>query len=704
MIALTQPIAGVDDRHEQKVLAILAQLSRTLPAWRAGKDLQAEIASRSAERTPLLSRQSKLREESRDVEAQIAGLARRRDMLISFGLGLASLLLAGAILWACLTSTVEKRALALVLLLVYPPVWARRKFRREKERLVELRTRSEREQAQVADEIGRINERLATISRELADRPVSFPEIRLAEICFPVLQRKILGYDCLLDGSGVFPVAKLSTIDLSDVGDGLEPIAEAVSQLVNVPVLLAPASSFTGDEPLERLYGEEDEFQKLVAAFTGILGRVRDISLPLPLIPGRSPVAAAIPKGKPLEQGHGNVIEIVGADVGPGSVEEFVARVNDVSIHGQRTLASLNRTFEALSSIGRLYARARSGSINHLHQQLFDVLDRASWCTKRFYCPRSIQSPSFVYDTLGICFEEAHAMPLADLLTKMRGDPVIAARLAERPDLVEQLRVAALSVEEFGPEMARDPQGNPLPPEPRAIYIEDQYAEALKQFRLALTAALFGSTNPTLCFSEESRVHYDPTVEEWRSAVSPHAYSTGQVQRYGQILKVQNDLLFPMWEQLWQEKADFRKSELFRTNESLIRMSEKESEKLIEIGNQFRADMRTIREHVYLLEPELIAQIGEVRRFKDGMGALGLLSETHRAMLADDKLGNLTIPEGSLLAEGHAHETLLGLEPKNQTARRGTVHDPIDDARAPGILIAHTVQRTPRLVLTAGVS
>jgi hypothetical protein len=37
----------------------------------------------------------------------------------------------------------------------------------------------------------------------------------------------------------------------------------------------------------------------------------------------------------------------------------------------------------------------------------------------------------------------------------------------------------------------------------------------------------------------------------------------------------------------------------------MIRMSEKESEKLIEIGNQFRSDMRGNRENIYLIEAVL---------------------------------------------------------------------------------------------------
>src|SRR6185312_10039055 len=97
--------------------------------------------------------------------------------------------------------------------------------------------------------------------------------------------------------------------------------------------------------------------------------------------------------------------------------------------------------------------------------------------------------------------------------------------------------------------------------------------------------------------------------------------------KYGSVIKAYSDLMIPLWEHLWTEKADFRKSELFRTNESMIRMSEKESEKLINVADQFRADMRTVRENVYLIESDLKSKYSEIISFRDSMGRLGLLSE-----------------------------------------------------------------------------
>jgi hypothetical protein len=206
-----------------------------------------------------------------------------------------------------------------------------------------------------------------------------------------------------------------------------------------------------------------------------------------------------------------------------------------------------------------------------------------------------------------------------------------------------------------------------------------------------------GSPNPILNFSQQSELFFDPEVDEWRSGTVPYVYSTSEVLRYGQVLKVTSDLMIPLWEHLWTEKSDFRKSELFRTNESLIRMTEKESEKLIEIANQYRSDMRSVRENINLLESDLKSKYDEIISFRDGMQALGLLSERQKQFLTEEKMKSLTLGDHSILAEGEQHETYLGMEPRVQAERRGSAEDPIDLIRSPDILIPYKHHSAKRL-------
>jgi hypothetical protein len=195
-------------------------------------------------------------------------------------------------------------------------------------------------------------------------------------------------------------------------------------------------------------------------------------------------------------------------------------------------------------------------------------------------------------------------------------------------------------------------------------------------------------------------LYFDPEAEVWASRTSPYSYSTIDVARYGSVVKVYSDLLIPLWENLWTEKADFRKSELFRTNEAMISMSEKEAEKLIDIANQFRADMRTVRENTNIFRSELTSKLQEVRDFRASMDGIGLLSENLKATLSDDRIATLDV-EGGDTASIDGYENILTYKPQTQAEARGTVHDPIDYVREPGIVI-RPLPTTRRLALTDG--
>jgi hypothetical protein len=174
-------------------------------------------------------------------------------------------------------------------------------------------------------------------------------------------------------------------------------------------------------------------------------------------------------------------------------------------------------------------------------------------------------------------------------------------------------------------------------------------------------------------------------------------YRTPDAIKYGSVVKAHCDLMIPLWEHLWTEKADFRKSELFRTNEMMISMSEKEGEKLISVANQFRDDLRTNRENLYLLESDLNAKYDEILSFRDGMSMLGLLSPRVMEQITDERLQRLLIGE-SPLSVASTYETTLSSFPKAQGLTRGTVHDPIEVVREPGIMLSTPRVGGPRLI------
>ena len=254
------------------------------------------------------------------------------------------------------------------------------------------------------------------------------------------------------------------------------------------------------------------------------------------------------------------------------------------------------------------------------------------------------------------------------------------------------LRAALMGVHEFM-DMGDDDGGHQLN---RPRHIEDQLRECLLMFQRTLQKVMTGSAFPILNFSSEAILHYDPDTEEWSSDLSPHVYRTHEVLRYGSIVKAYSDLMIPLWEHLWTEKADFRRAETFRTNDLLIGMSEKEAEKLIDVANQFRDDLRSVRENLNMLGADLKSKIGEITSFKEGMDDLGVLSP--RALMMIEQGGaELSDEEDDILTQADKFETILAAQPQTQMENRGTVQDPIELVRGVDALIV--VDQAPHLRL-----
>ncbi|MBM3273130.1 hypothetical protein FJY94_07810 [Candidatus Kaiserbacteria bacterium] len=325
------------------------------------------------------------------------------------------------------------------------------------------------------------------------------------------------------------------------------------------------------------------------------------------------------------------------------------------------------------------------------------MLGSASWCSRRIYCPRTIQSNAYIEELLGINAAKAYLLSFDDLITRLNNDIQINKRLQSKPDLEEQLEQSYGAVQQFMEGAQFDAEGRRLDVGQRPRHIESQFDEAVKHFGHVLQKVMTGSAYPVLNFSTEAQLYYDPDTHEWSSDTTPYVYSTADAIRFGSVVKAYSDLMIPLWEHLWTEKADFRKSELFRTNEEMRRMTEKESEKLIDIANQFRADMRAVRENVYLLESDLKSKYAEILSFRDSMSTLGLMSKHAAEAVSDNKLQKLVMGE-STLTTAEKYETLLSGMPQTQAANRGSVHDPIDLIREPDALLPYAGTQQPRLL------
>jgi predicted nucleic acid-binding Zn-ribbon protein len=687
---LVNPIANAANPDEELVLALAAHLEPVLENWRMGVDLRDEVQELEALLPSLNSQAETLDQEIQAIVQKIQAASKdyKSPPLL--------MLISGVVIGSAIAFFQPWFGLILASGLIGGGLYLLKKL---KTKLQAQKTGFEPQLAEVEEKIKNVLQEINNSKSEIESRGNSFPQITQVKAAFALGHKTLLEHSTLIDESGVFDSIQLHTIDLSETQSDWDVVASKLQALQEVPVLLSTKTNSKSDDPVDTLFGEEDEIQELVYEFTNSLSQVKDLSLTIPLLSNKSELVNKFVSGSfsDMKYKDGDVKEIRTLNKDSESIEAFIKQVNETKNFGIQVLAELKETFDNLERVCLSYSTARSNSINNVHAKLFDVLNKASWCSKRFYCPRSIQAPVFLQDILSVQPKHAHNLNFDQMVFNLGQDKVIAARMKDKPELVDKFFVNYNAVQEFRGEIEFDDLGDPVDSGDRPAYVNDAFQEALARFRANLSVLMTGSPNPILNFSLQSELFFDPEVDEWRSGTVPYVYSTSEVLQYGQVLKVTSDLMIPLWEHLWTEKSDFRKSELFRTNESLIRMSEKESEKLIDIANQFRSDMRSVRENINLLEADLKSKYDEILAFREGMQVLGLLSERQEQFLTDDKLKSLTLGDHSIVAEGEQHETFLGMEPRNQAERRGSADDPIDLIRSPDILIPYKNNAAKRL-------
>jgi hypothetical protein len=693
LLSVARPIENIDSAVHAKVLAVIDHLMPMLSDWRLGEDLRSDIAATEQKirdaQTELKGVKSKLIE----TKTQLAAV---KSMI--FGKLPIALLVGGVVGGALIAISAFSFGIVLAIALVGIGLFVSKSAgSKQKTYWFEQLAGVETKFAQLDSSVTSLISHNANLAAQLSKRAVGFPEINVADVRFGLEGAEIAGHKVLLDLSGVHTEATLKAVDVSGLQTGLTHISDRVRTLLSVPPLLTPGAQAETDDPVHALFGEEDQLQDMVSEFTVNLGKLRDVTLKLPLVPKESVLIQRLNAGAMNVTVNQTAINLMGKAGNVDQIQSFVNEVNQTKINGQKVFQELADVFSNLESACNLYANARITSVNTIHENLIEVLNRAAWCNRKFYCPRTIQSPKYLEDLLGLDPKKAYLLSLDDLIGRLRSDGEVCRRLDAKPEIEEQLTEAYYGVQEFMGGVSFDQHGGRIDTGSRPKHIEQQFQEAIRQFSNVFQKALTGTTYPILNFSTEAQLYYEPESDEWASKSAPYVYGTADALKYGSVVKAYADLMLPMWEHLWTEKTDFRKSELFRTNESMIRMSEKESEKLINIADQFRADMRTVRENVYLIESDLKSKYSEIISFRDGMDQLGLLSVRAKESVTDEKLQAILLGE-SALSSTDRYETMLSTMPQSQAENRGTVHDPIDMIKEPDALLTYRSSPSVRLL------
>lgn len=536
-------------------------------------------------------------------------------------------------------------------------------------------------------------------SKALRTNKIDLPQVTFGNALLPLTTVKTLQKSFIINTGNLIKPAQLQSVVLRDLSKESDAILKLTQKMDSIPVLLKPNDESISESRSTNsaLHGEERSLKEAMSGYVQTLGSIGEETLNLPAVRPDSDLGKILDSviaknelvGKTsdetdialkLESNNSNFDK---------ELSEFEQLNKDTEVASQTAIPQLEQINNELKELCNRYRNARTTSTNDLHLNYQKVLSRANWSSKNFYCPRTILSKDYLQALIQLDLEEAHNANADDLIAALQSDDYINNRLGNKPQLLDDLLQSHTAIQELivSYDLNPDKTGT-VRVGAAAEYIVDQLKQELNLFRHRLIEALTGSPNGFLGISESARLYFNPERDLWSSPVLPYTYTTSEVEQYGQILRTDVELLIPLWEHLWTEKADFRKSELFRTNESIQRMSEKEGEKIKQLGYQFQNDLREVRSNMLLAKADFDSKLQELSEYEESIEELGLLDAQQQKRLEGATMELQDASDISKSGGAEGYELIVMQEPTNQLLRRQSgVHDPIDVIKSPDLII-----------------
>ncbi len=529
----------------------------------------------------------------------------------------------------------------------------------------------------------------------------------------PLTIAKVAGYPIVVDRSGVLAKVPLRLPNLATQPDVIERIRRTVGDAQQRPTLLRSDSDEASE--MDEVLGEERSLRRAVTDFTEMVETIQTVEVNLPLVSNSSGLVRYLSS----EDVDPNAAPGQTVRLEPGNAVATAARTLTDVASRMRTLGSqadqaMRDLYQGLASVLKDFGDLRADALDRLHQGLQDILQRSDLAYVTYYCPRCNRVPAYLFHRVGIDVDRAHELSPDALLSALQNDDEARERITHDETLATEIGSAWEAARELGDSIRKweeTQQANALRVgagiselqafESRMRALRAQRTQAIAQFRSTLTRALTGNPRPLLELSRQARLFRGLDNESWTCAACGTVFDDPVVARMGRMLKVKDELLMPMWNHLWTEKDDLRKTELFRTNEQIQRLMEKETVALREVAEQYRADMRSVRENLINATTEAQVKKEQLETTVQSLTALG-------AMSADDAaawVGRLMHLTGGDLTDlrkrAEAKETLLSQEPQAQLNRRIPAMDPVQVFMTPGELFKHVGGDTVPLKLAA---
>lgn len=264
----------------------------------------------------------------------------------------------------------------------------------------------------IRQQLGDERKKYSEYSRQIRTNPTDLPNVTFGSALIPLESKNILGNNFIIDPTGLIKPSKLKAIALRDLSADADRILEMTRRLENIPILLKPDQESLAESRQNgnTLHGEERELKDAVGSYVNTLSSITDEELSVHAIKPASALGQAIAEAlsdnecfvKDAENGENDtVLQPVNQQI-DSEIKRFEDLQREAEAVSSVALSQLDQINAELKQLCQCYNSARRESTNTLHSNYYQVLNRANWCSKKFYCPRTILSKSYLQALIGL--------------------------------------------------------------------------------------------------------------------------------------------------------------------------------------------------------------------------------------------------------------------------------------------------------------
>lgn len=476
----------------------------------------------------------------------------------------------------------------------------------------------------------------------------------------------------ILDVTGILPKQAFSYTKIPDGTARLQNLVGLVSQIPEELPILLPANAPADLSEELRLRGIEADIEQGLSLCDRIFADTADIKAELPTFTADDDLVKALRQLSGYLKEDQPAVQLRQMDP---DIERAVSHLEQISKEAVKVKALGAENTEILMStvVGRMdayitrFKQARDHSLLDILSQGLDSLKPLyDYPLTRFYCPKCHQVEPYRQSLLPVPLHQLMETPMETLSPFYRSQELIHLR-----GLADTIRRYFTQVHRMGEDTTAE----------HFTLLQEKlrsYEERMRE----LAVEIEGLDPKIEVHRRNAVLKFNTLRKTWICQLCQENFSEEQAH-WARMLKIKDDLIFPMWDCLWMEKHDER-NRIIREKETELRSNkEKEASQLREEAKVFTEEYRAVRNQLEEAGSGYTVSTQQLQMMLEFFASRGILSQETSVAMQNylSSGGDQIISVNETVTTTDALELQLEQEPDTVFIRRGQLMDYADEIR-----------------------